>query len=251
MLKTSQKVAEILKGLYESEKVTVQLDYSFETVMNSNTNRMAFLNQLFENINTGKLSEECLALFDENIDFLHKFMNGEINVEISVPEVYANDANNCLIVPTQEDIKYLFSLIEANINLYETNYKSKRFALTLHNNSFNMNMGRILEIKYKNLAHLLGLTQNEQEENENKNLLKKHFLKTVKNSELYGKEHSTRLLNWIISEEGKKEILRLNQLTIDFIEKDKKKNPNSYDEKGNIKSLESFKKRFKEDPANE
>lgn len=70
----------------------------------------------------------------------------------------------------------------------------------------------------------------------------------IENTEQYGDKISERLLNWILSEDGKNELRMLNKITIDFICQDKKKYPNNYDSDGNIKqkSLEKFKIRFKE-----
>ena len=53
------------------------------------------------------------------------------------------------IIPTQEDLKLLFKLVEINTKIFQTYYDNKKFYLILPDNSFNMNMGRILEIKYR------------------------------------------------------------------------------------------------------
>ncbi len=243
----SRKYSEIMKDLLEASRIK----YSFNDIMNSNETRLSFLNELFINIEEDNLSDECLELFENNIDFLHKFINGEVESEISVPYEFFDDMDEFSIIPTQEDLKLLFKLVEINTKIFQTYYDNKKFYLILPDNSFNMNMGRILEIKYRNIAHLLGLNDSDPEESENKNRLLKHFKKVFSDFEKYGKEDSTKLLNIILSEEGQNEMLRINKLTLDFVEKDKKKYPKSYDENGRCKDMKKFIKRFKEEYKDE
>lgn len=246
MMKITKEFDKILKSLYESSKIKVS--YSLEDIMDSNESRLDYLNHLFDQISINELSNECRKVFEENIDFLYKFMNGEYNVELTIPKKYFDDKESCLIVPTEADLEYLFKLIESNKVLYESLYKNKNILIELPKETFNQNMTRILEIKEHNLAHLLGLTDSEPVLDPSKNLLKKYFIEHVENTEQYGDKMSERLLNWILSEEGKNELRKINKITIDFICEDKIKNPNNYDANGNIKekSLTALKKRFKE-----
>lgn len=253
MFNVTKIFTDIMKKLYESKKVTIgiDLDYSFEKMMETNETRLQFLNQIFTDIEEEKLSDECRELFNNSIRFISSFLNGDFKKTISVSEAYENDKNDCLIIPKQSDIDYLYSLINANMVMYESFYQDSEYTIELPKDSFNMNMKRILKVEYYNLAHLFGLTQSEIVEDDNKNLLKKYYLENFNNDE--EEKVSTKLLKWFLSEDGKKEIYRLNQLTLDFVIKDKIKYPNSYDENGNIKrnALEGFRKRFKEDPKNE
>lgn len=253
MFNETKIFTDIMKKLYESKKITVEMDlnYSFEKMMETNETRLQFLNQIFTDIKEEKLSDECRELFNNSIEFISSFLNGNFKKMFSVSEVYENDKDDCLIIPTQGDIDYLYSLIDANMVMYESFYQDSEYTIELPKDSFNMNMKRILKVEYYNLAHLFGLTQSEIVEDDRKNLLKKYYLKNFNNDE--EEKMSTKLLKWFLSEDGKKEIYRLNQLTLDFVLKDKINYPNSYDENGNIKrnSLEGFRKRFKEDPKNE
>lgn len=242
-LSVSKKYAEVLKALYTSEKATIHLDYSFEDMMQTNETRLSFLNDLFVQIEKNNLSDECLTLFAKNIEFLYDFINGKFDCEIAVPERFYEDMSDCKIIPTQEDIKYLFELIKQNVEVFSEIYEGRYFSIDLPDQSFNMNMTRNFEIKRKNIAHLLGLTEGKDKSN----LLRAYFIKKVPNSEKYGGAYSERLLNWLLSEDGQSEILYLNQLTLDFVAKDKKTHPNSYDEKGSIKDIEKFRKRFKKE----
>ena len=243
-LEISKKTDKILRQLYESAKATLDMKYSFNDVMKSNETRLSFLNAIFTNIERGNLSGECRELFDDNLDFLYSFMNGEFNQELTVPKKFFDD-EDCKIVPTQEDIKYMLSLIKANVDMYKANYYKRSFYILLPDNSFNMNMARIFDIKMENVAHLLGLTESEPIPDEKKNLLKKYFLRKVPNHQEDKTKESVKLLDWITSEEGQKEILRLNQLTLKFVAEDKDKNPDAY-ENGNIKNMGKFKERFRE-----
>lgn len=242
-LSVSKKYAEVLKALYTSEKATIHLDYSFEDMMQTNETRLSFLNDLFVQIEKNNLSDECLTLFAKNIEFLYDFINGKFDYEIAVPERFYEDMSDCKIIPTQEDIKYLFELIKQNVEVFSEIYEGRYFSIDLPDQSFNMNMTRNFEIKRKNIAHLLGLTEGKDKSN----LLRAYFIKKVPNSEKYGGAYSERLLNWLLSEDGQSEILYLNQLTLDFVAKDKKTHPNSYDETGSIKDIEKFRKRFKKE----
>ena len=98
-------------------------------------------------------------------------------------EVYENDKNDCLIIPKQSDMDYLYSLINANMIMYESFYQDSEYTIELPKDSFNMNMKRILKVEYYNLAHLFGLTQSEIVEDDNKNLLKKYYLENFNNDE--------------------------------------------------------------------
>lgn len=242
----SKRFELVFRQMYESEKINVKSNISYNDIIKNNKSRLAFLNFLLDMAEKENLSFECKELLENNIDFIHSFLNGDYFVEIPVPKKYFDDMWDCLIVPSQEELNYMFSLIEQNVAIYDSTYKNCDFLLKLPDNSLNMNMYRVLEVKKKNLAHLIGLTDSEKQPNPNKNLLKKYFIKNISNPERYGKTVSEQLLNWILSEEGKKEIKKINQITIDFIEKDEIKNPTAYDEKGKIKDLKKFKERFKE-----
>ena len=172
MFNDTKMFTDIMKKLYESKKVTIgiDLDYSFEKMMETNETRLQFLNQIFTDIEEEKLSDECRELFNNSIRFISSFLNGDFKKTISVSEVYENDKNDCLIIPKQSDIDYLYSLINANMIMYESFYQDSEYTIELPKDSFNMNMKRILKVEYYNLAHLFGLTQSEIVEDDNKNL---------------------------------------------------------------------------------
>lgn len=248
MIEMSKRVNSIFKELYDSDGIKVRLKNSFNYVMKSNETRLGYLNRLFKLIKNNELNQECCFIFDENIDYLYCFISGEYNNSFVVPKKYFDDKDDCLIVPNNDDLEYLFKLIKSNKTMYDSLYKNKKIMIELPQKTFNQNMIRVLSIEEYNLAHLLGLTDSEPVPDENKNILKKYFMSHVENNERYGEKISERLLNWILSEEGKKELRRLNNITINFINEDKVKYPNNYDSNGNIKSksLEKFKIRFKE-----
>lgn len=249
MIENSRNINNIFRMLYESDKLKTITKNSFEYVMKSNESRLDYLNRLFKKIKNNELNRETSIIFDENIDYIYSFINGEYNNELTVPKKYFDDKETCLIIPTEDDLDYLFKLIEANKKMYEMLYKNNKIIIDLPKKTFNQNMTRILSIEEHNLAHLLGLTESESTLDPNKNILKKYFLSHIKDNEKYGDKISERLLNWILSDEGKKELRRINKITIDFINKDKKKYPNNYDSKSQIKekSLEKFKIRFKQE----
>lgn len=249
MIKTTERVENVFKTLYYAEKEQRGTRSSFEKIMESNESRLTYLNHLFNVIKRNELNEYFCCLFNENIDFLSDFMNGSYNEEYKVPKKYFEDKDECLITPEMNELEYLFKLIEANKEMYEHFYKEKQFTLELPNKTFNQKMTRVLEIHEHNLAHLVGLTETEIEPDPNKNILKKYFLSHIENTEKYGEKDSEKLWNWVLSEEGKNELRRLNYITLDFIYKDKSKFPNNYDSNGVIKtnSLPKFKERFKKE----
>ena len=211
--------------------------------------RLRYLNDFLEQAEKKKLNPACQKLLEKNIEFIKDFMNGEFSKEIDVPKKYFEDKSDCLIVPTETELEYLFNIIKSNKTMFEMLYQNNKFKIDLPKNTFNQNMTRILEIKKHNLAHLLGFTDSEPTPDPNKNQLKKYFLSHVENTEQYGETIAERLLNWILSEEGQDEIRRLNRITLEYINEDKKKNKNCYDEEGKIKlkALDKFKERFKKD----
>lgn len=242
---TSYNIVEIFRALYDSESIKFKSEQSFESIMKNNATRVAYLNDLLLRVQKNNLSQECKRILDDNIDYLNAFLNNELSKEITIPKEYYDDKEENLIIPTMGDIEYLFYLFEENMSTYREIYSNNAITLELPYNSFNQNMYRILDVKIHNLAHLFGLTESEPTPDPSKNLLKKYYLA---NFSIDSKEPvSTQLLKWILSDQGKAEIRRIHQITLDFVEKDKKKNPNSYDSVGNLKSksLEAFKKRFK------
>jgi len=248
VIEDSKKVEKIFKALCYSETQKNNIGYIYRKIMSSNESRLTYLNHLFNAIKRNEVNDSCESIFRQNIDFLHEFMNRQNNEEISVPYKYFKDKEDCLIVPTYDELEYLFDLLEANKDMYERFYQNKKFILELPNKTFHQHMTRILEIHDHNLAHLTGLTESEYEPDPNKNILKKYFLNNIHDYDYYGEEDSEKLWNWVLSSEGKEELRRLHRITIDFINKDKVKFPNNYDYNGQIKqnSLKKFKERFKE-----
>ena len=248
MIEITKKVNDIFKALYEGEGINVSLYNSYDQIMESNESRLDYLNHLFEKINANELGEECTKIFKENIDFIHSFMKGEYNTEFTVSKKFYEDSSYCLIIPNPEDLEYLFELFELNKKMFDNIYKNNKFIVDLPKISFNQNMTRILEVRERNLSHLLGLTDSEYELNPKKNLLKKHFINNIEKNKASEESEAVRLFNWVLSDEGKEELRRLNNITINFIKEDKFKYSSQYDKEGNIKqrSLRDFQKRFKE-----
>lgn len=244
MIELSKKMEEIFKSLYESERVNLGYEISFSDIMKSNVSRLEFLTKLLNDIEDNAVSFDTKQLIEDNIDFINSFLHGDYSKGIAVPKKYVYDMDKNSIVPRDKDLDYLFTLIETNVDIFNYIYSDNDIILRLPDKSFNMNMERILQIKKKNLAHLMGLTESELGNKDN--FLKKYFLDNVRNREKYGESVSEQLLNWILSSEGKSEIKRLNQITLDFIKEDKKYNKESYDKNGNIKDVGKFKKKFKE-----
>lgn len=247
MITLSRKVESIIKELHQRENRGKIIPSELNEIMKSNENRLRYLIHLFEKVEEEKLTKSCRDALKRNIDFLIDFMNGSYEYELTVPSKYYYDKEKNLIVQTNEDYEYLMRLLEANVEIFDLLYRDKRFMFHLPENTLNQKMVRVLEIKYYNIAHLVGLTETELTPDPNKNQLKKYFLTNVKNQEQYGEKLSERLLNWLLSEEGKTEIRKLIEITNRFIEMDRIKNPNNYDSNGNIKekSLQKFKERFK------
>ena len=249
MINVTKKVESIFRELHQRENKGVIYRDELKKIMESNESRLRYLIHLFQKLNQDKLTKSCANALKRNINFLTDFMNGSFESEMDIPTDYHKDKEKNLIIPTEEDIEYLLNLFESNVEMFNLLYRDKRFLINLPDKSLNQNMIRILEVKYYNLAHLLGLTETELTPDPNKNQLRKYFLNNVKNQEQYGDKISERLLNWVLSEEGKEEIRRLTRITAEYIQKDRYINPNNYDMFGNIKekSFQKFKERFKKD----
>ena len=169
MIKNSKKISTIFENLYFSERATCGAPYQFEQIMASNKSRLEYLNELLEKLRYKELNKETKRLLLENIEFIHSFINGKYNKSFSVPKKYYLDKDECSIVPTDTELDHLFHLIEANKTMFDLLYKGKKYTIELPKNSFNQNMVRVLQIQEYNLAHLLGLTDSEQEHDSNKN----------------------------------------------------------------------------------
>ncbi len=244
MIEQSRRFNEIMRGLYDSHRA--KTNQSYENIMKDNCSRLDFLNSIFHDYEEGELSPDCRKIFKDNIDFINKFLQGDFKDPLVVPKVLQDDYKKQLIIPNQTEINYMLDLIRVNVEIYRALYKDRNFIIKLPDNSFNMNMSRILSIKEDKVAHLLGLTDSRDSQSEHKNLLKGYFIRTVgEDISKYGDTEATALLNWIISDEGRKEILKLNGLLLDFVEEDRKKHPDSY-VNGNLKN-EKSKNRFQKD----
>lgn len=247
MLSISRKIDRIFKSLYRYEDKEIKCSVKLKEIMSSNETRLEYLNFLLERANQNHISPECRKVIEDNIVFINEFMNGNLNTEFTVPEKYNYDKEKCLIIPTEDELEYLFHLIKSNKEMYDLLYKDKTFRIELPDNSFNQKMSRVLEIHEHNLAHLLGLTDSEPTPDPNKNQLKKYFLENVPNINEYGNTIAEALLNWILSEEGKTHLIELNNSINNFVEEDREKYPNNYESNGKIKlkSLEKFRERFR------
>lgn len=253
MIKRTKKFYKVMKQLYDGTKVQTNLNESFEEIMENNSSRLQFLNEMFDNINKNLISQELVQIFDESLEFIKSFINGEDTKTIEIPEKYYRDMNACTLVPTTSDMQLLFSSIDSIKKLYDLFYNSKEYDITLPKNTFNQYMTKTISIEKRNLAHLLGLTEHEDKEN----YLKKFFIESDQeihpeyydeNGEYQYSEHiSSRMIDWITSKEGQEQLLKISELTRLFIEHDKKEHPDSY-ESDYIKpdSIKKFKERYKE-----
>ena len=258
MIEKTQEFTKKFRQIYNSAKAEIHFNISFENIMNSNLDRVNFLNKLFDLIETGKLSKGFSELFQENIEYIKDFVIGN-NPQMTIPvsSKYANSFkknNEYYIVPNTEDLEILFELIKVNYAIFNKYYKNKMMILKMPRETLNQNMLKVLEIEKKNLAHILGITEH------NENEIVNYFVEQdkKKNPEYYNengrlkKEYAGHIaegiIDWILSPEGQIKILKENKKLLEFIESDKKKNPNSYDEYGNIKNLKKFKKRYGRNP---
>lgn len=236
--------------LYDACRVSLYSDISFEEVFSSNLSRMDYLISLFKCYNRGQMDPRTMQLFDESIAFIMDFVNGNKKFnDIKVPNKYYQDRSINSYVCSDTELSLFLDLTKTVLEIYNMYYKDNEMPITLANESFNQNMTRVLKIEDHNLAHLLGLSEYEDINNPNpsKNLLRKHCQSIVENWQEYGGTEAERLLHWLISDEGKKELYRINQISHDFIENDRKDNPSSYDEDGNLKpiAMNKFKQRYK------
>lgn len=253
MIKSSKKFAEYFYGLYEANTSSIFVQKSFEEVFESNKSRIEYINKLFEEYDKNNMDINGENVFRYTIDFIVSFINGkEKSSSNKIPNKYYEDQSIGAIIPTLEEMDILLKLIESNKIMFEMIYKGNRLLLKLPDESFNENMTRILEIKKHNIAHLLGLTEYEDINfiDPTKNLLKKHFYSIINDKDEYeGNTDAEKLLNWITSPEGKKEILRIHNLTLEFVKKDKIQNPNSYignNLKPDSQVISKFKERYKD-----
>ena len=238
----SKKFENVMSCLYKTSNA--RMSTSFDNIMKDNISRLDFINGLFNDYKKEELSPECRRVFEDNIDFINGFINGEYNHFISIPRKYANDRDQYLIIPSQKEINYLLDLIKLNVRLYDAYYKDNEIIVELPNDTFNKNMTRILSVKEDKVAHLLGLTDSSLSDSKTSNFLKEYFKSIVEDTSVYGQGDAIALLNWIISDEGRQEILRLNQLLLNFVEDDYAEHPASYYSKEAIKNKEKFSARF-------
>lgn len=252
MIESARQFKYYFKDLYDSNRSIIKENIDFDRIFQSNKSRMQFVNFLFDQHKMGNLTYEGESAFMSTIEYIVSFINGKLKeADLSVPKKYFDDSSMGTIIPTMKEVEHLLRVISYNSYMYSNVYDNNPLYVKLPDETFNQNMTRILEIKRKNIAHLLGLTEYEApgELNPNKNLLKKHFNSIVKDkTKYYGDTDSEKLLSWITSIEGKEELLRVHKLTLEFINKDRKEHPEAYDGlklKSNESSLAKFKERYK------
>lgn len=252
MIRNSRRFHDYFREIYEAATGDLSVSKSFEEVFKDNESRTEFILELFDAFDKNKLSYGSSRIFEETIDYIVAFMKGDRKGrDIKIPVEYFEDESMGAIIPSMEDVVFLFKLIQANRKIFDMYYKDNVLALQLPDNTFNQNMARFLEIKEHNLAHLLGLTEFEDpnKPDPNKNLLKKYILNEVKNLPNYGYTDSQIVLNWMTSEQGQIKLLQIHKKTLDFVKEDRLKFPNAYDESGNLKpnssTISKFKQRYK------
>lgn len=252
MIEKSRQFYQIMKLLYDKTSVEINLPFTFNEMMESNSSRLEFINKLFANINYGNVSSELADTFSASIEYIHRFMNGEDVRTLEVPQKYFEDMDDCVLSPSKADLETLFAYIDTIKIVYQSYYEGQDIVIKLPGETFNQNMIKIISIEKRQLAHLLGLTEHESKDN----YLKKFFIESdmEEHPEYYDEngtyihnEHiSSRMLDWITSKKGKQQLLSINELTNLFIEKDKEKYPDAYSN-GRLKpdSLPKFRERFK------
>ena len=252
MIESARQFKMHFKDLYDSNRSIIKEDIGFDRIFESNKSRMQFINFLFDQHKKGKLTYNGEFAFMSTIEYIVDFINGKLKeADLSVPKKYFDDSSMSTIIPTLKEVEYLLRVISYNSYMYNNVYDNNPLYIKLPEDTFNQNMTRVLEIKRKNIAHLLGLTEYEdpRELNSNKNLLKKYFNSNIKDkTRYYGDTDSEKLLSWITSFEGKEELLRIHKQTLEFINKDRKEHPEAYDGsklKSNESSLVKFKERYK------
>lgn len=254
MISNSRKFHEYFRRLYEATNGSLLVMKDFEEIFKDNETRMEYIVSLFDEFNKNNLSFNSRQIFEDTIDYIVDFINGnKKRGDIRVPNKYFLDESIGAIIPSVEDVEFLLFIIKLNKNVYEKFYKDNLLGLELPSGTFNQNMGRFLEIKDHNMAHLLGLTEHEDPLNQDssKNILKKYILSEIKNKNVYGSTEAEIVLNWVTSKEGKNKLLEIHKTTLEFVIKDKLNNPNSYDENGNLKpysnTISKFKERYKKE----
>ena len=248
MFEFSIKFYDYFRELYEINYKDLNKT-DFDEVFKNNTSRMEYILSLLEQFEKNNLNYSELKYFEEPIKYIVEFMKGnKKNRDIIVLDKYFEDESVGAIIPTMEEFDSLLKIIASNKKTFDTFYRNNSLSLELPEDSFNQNMIRVLKIEDYNLAHLLGLTEHEDPLNPapSKNLLKKYIKSNVEDTTLYGTKDSEIVLNWCTSNEGKKQLKKIHETTLNFVEIDKKNNPDSYDDSGNLKANHSTVMKFKE-----
>lgn len=239
MINDSKEFYKSFKDLYIASNRGSYTQDEFEMIFKNNQSRINFLNKIFKDIKTNNVDREFKEIFERKIDIIYKYINGETRVPpLEITKNFINDENKNTIVPTNSELIAFFKLIEKIKEIYDKTYKDSILKIELPDNSLNQNMIRLLQMQDKDLASLLGLLNED-------NLLKDYFYSIVKKPQKYGLTDGERLVNWLISKEGKEEIKRINDMTIGFVKKDQKQYPHSY-QKGVLKTGENTLRKFKE-----
>lgn len=249
MFEFSEKFCEYFYELYKITNKYLKTTQDFNDIFENNASRIEYVISVFDEIEKNNSYFSKLNYLEELLKYIVEYMKGnKKGRNIKVSDEYFKDESVGAIIPTMEEFNFLLKMIENNKSIFDRFYKNKSLFLELPNNSFNQNMERVLKIEDYNLTHLLGLTEYEDPHNtiESKNLLKKYIKSHVENKDSYGTKDAEIVLNWITSTEGKKQLRLIHEKTLEFVELDKKNNPNSYDEKGNLKTNSSTIMKFKE-----
>lgn len=256
MIEETQKFADILRDLYNKSKSELHLNITFEEIMSSNLSRINFINSLFDYIEKGNLNAEFSQQFIKNIEFIKTFITAKnINSSIPIDRKYFDYSldDNKTIIPNKRDLMLWMHFLKFNVEQFNLYFNNNIMVLRLPDGTLNQNMYKIFTIYKRNLAHILGITETKG------NDLVNYFVEydRLNNPELYDYNNetkryelknenlATRIIDWIVSEDGEKEILRLYQEVKEFIKIDKKE-PGAdvvYDKEGNIINIDEFKKR--------
>lgn len=224
-----------------SEMITSK---TFEEMFDNNETRLTFLNTILVKYKNDELSEKLKMVIEDNIDFIFDFINGNIKeITFNVPAVIEQNKFNDNYIPTDEELKELFALINFNnINLNKY-FAGSNLCIQLPNKTIHQNITKEIYIGKENIAHLLGITST-------KSSLKEIYetQDKINNPEIYDKdgipkkkEYNTayRIVDYYTTGSGLNELLKINSK----IREDREKNKHGYNEDGTIK--DSYKKEFK------
>ena len=232
---------EYISYLYQHAQTYISLDHSFNDVMNTPEDRIAFLTEIIDkldNIQDIERKNNLIIYLEKNIEIINETPNAGLIIDSK----YVTNYDKQETIPTKEEIEVFFKILKKDLEIF---MKKSTYKLEVPLSELYKGVSEKLTIKPHNIVHMIGLTKTHQDSLQ-ENLLEE--LKTDHNIEgIITPEEGVKLILDNFETYKQRYIKYINEMR-QWDENYKKTHPKDFDENGITKSKkqeEKYKNEFR------